>query len=461
MYDVYVRSAATPFIIYITNLTIDNPSGTYANYTALDITDTVNANTNYSINWTRNSSALPTGYTSFRNKWVNITNQSGSVSIDYIAWRWQNSESTGYNEAKFELWKYDGVNWTMLNDTPDTTNNILSLTDMDPASEYGILQNSTMPPGGGGGGGGGCTRDVILTISTDCSTNALVVNVSTAEGMPLAGRELWLSGGNLYGINLTTNEYGIATYTLPQAFLPVNYSVMFPRQGSYCSNEQQFTFLSCYPQCDSNNRCQEDEYCESGICKPVECICGYIQDHQCVPYECCSDSDCNETSRCLNNVCVLINYSIQIEDDNVSTGENFTLTVFEDGTPSEGTEVIVVYPNGTADTLTSDDNGRIILTAKDDGTYLFYIKKMPDVKTYAYAYTAGVYVPPEEKPPEGEGPLPEQPPVQKCCLFGVCYEFLWICWYWWAVLLVLAPLAYYLYRKYARGPGSGSGRGRS
>ncbi|MFH0737667.1 MAG: right-handed parallel beta-helix repeat-containing protein, partial [Candidatus Micrarchaeota archaeon] len=57
------------------------------------------------------------------------------------------AESASYNESLFELWKYNSSSsWTMLNDTPNTTSNTFSLTNMNPASTYGILeQNETCP----------------------------------------------------------------------------------------------------------------------------------------------------------------------------------------------------------------------------------------------------------------------------------------------------------------------------
>jgi|GEM_PF-4064566 len=138
--DFYITTDGTPRTVYLSNVTFDNPAGNYENYTILSIDDTVEANTAYRINWTQNSSALPTNYISFANKFVDITNISGSVSIDSISWSWLDSELSGYNESKFELWKYNSSGWSMLNNTPDTVNNRLSLTNMNPASTYGILQ---------------------------------------------------------------------------------------------------------------------------------------------------------------------------------------------------------------------------------------------------------------------------------------------------------------------------------
>jgi len=137
--DFYVATDAAARPVYLYNMTIDNPLGGFQNYTSLSIEDSIEANTAYSINWTANSSGLPTGRISFREKWVNITNRSGAVSIDSITWHWLDSELPGYDETEFELWRWNG-SWAMLNSTPNIAANELSLTNMNPASDYGILQ---------------------------------------------------------------------------------------------------------------------------------------------------------------------------------------------------------------------------------------------------------------------------------------------------------------------------------
>jgi len=140
--DFYVTTDATPRTIYLFNFTMDNPSGNFENYTSLSISDTVEANTAYSLNWTTNSSALPVDHISFRQKFVNITSETGTVSIDSVVWHWSNSELSGYSENIFDIWKYNSSGWSDLNATLDTAANTLTLTNMNPASDYGILQSN-------------------------------------------------------------------------------------------------------------------------------------------------------------------------------------------------------------------------------------------------------------------------------------------------------------------------------
>ena len=137
-YDYYIYPAASAVFINATNVSIDNPSGGYVNYTTLSFSDNAQVGEAYSIEWA--SIPSPSGRTSFRGKFVNITKELGTPIIDSITWSWKASELAGYNEKFFELWKHNASGWTMLSSSPNTTAHTFSLTNMNPASEYGILQ---------------------------------------------------------------------------------------------------------------------------------------------------------------------------------------------------------------------------------------------------------------------------------------------------------------------------------
>ncbi|MFH2101157.1 MAG: right-handed parallel beta-helix repeat-containing protein [Candidatus Micrarchaeota archaeon] len=138
--DLRVESAGSPRNLRIYNMSFDNPDGNWQNYTSLNITDTVEAGTAYTINWTANSSPLSAPMISFRSKYVEITATTGTVSIDSVVWHWLESELGGYSESQFALWKHNGSIWSSVNDTPDTSGNTLMLLDLNPASKYGIVQ---------------------------------------------------------------------------------------------------------------------------------------------------------------------------------------------------------------------------------------------------------------------------------------------------------------------------------
>ncbi|MFH1260468.1 MAG: right-handed parallel beta-helix repeat-containing protein [Candidatus Micrarchaeota archaeon] len=173
--DLELYGGTADVIIYLDNVVFDSASGTYVNYTNLSMSDTLPEDMmyggeRYTITHTTNSSTLPTDYSSFAQKFINITNTSRPVSIDSISWTWLESELTGYTEADFELWKYDASGWTLLNDTPDTTNNIITLSALVPSGEYAILLNDT------------ASDSTYPTISLEYPENT---TYSTNESLPL------------------------------------------------------------------------------------------------------------------------------------------------------------------------------------------------------------------------------------------------------------------------------------
>jgi parallel beta-helix repeat protein len=147
--DLRVNSSVATFnsSLNVGGLIFDSPLGLYQNYTNLSFNDTILSNTGFGMNWTANESALPPGKLSFAQKFVNITTLNGSISLDGISWSWLDSELTGYNESKFELWKYNSSGWANMNATLNVGANTLNLTNFVPGSDYGILeQNDTTPP---------------------------------------------------------------------------------------------------------------------------------------------------------------------------------------------------------------------------------------------------------------------------------------------------------------------------
>ncbi len=121
----------------LTDAVFDSPQGDYQNYTNLSLLQGEN-DTGFFINWTANESVPP--LPSFRQKFVNISSIALPVTIHSVVWSWLDSELPGYNESMFELWGYDQGGWHLLNDTPDIAGNTLSFTNLNPESDYGILQ---------------------------------------------------------------------------------------------------------------------------------------------------------------------------------------------------------------------------------------------------------------------------------------------------------------------------------
>lgn len=138
----YVRTNATnTTAISFAGFIVDNPAGNLQNYTNLSIGDYIEAGTAYSINWSDNSSGATAGLTPFRNKYVNISNATSGVSIDAIVWHWLDSETAGYNESKFQVWRYSG-SWSSAGAARNTTANTLTVTNHNPASIYAMFESN-------------------------------------------------------------------------------------------------------------------------------------------------------------------------------------------------------------------------------------------------------------------------------------------------------------------------------
>jgi parallel beta-helix repeat protein len=146
--DIRLVTFSPPLSFSASDLIIDNPSGNFQNYTNLSIADVLNGSSEgYTIDWSAQpATPLPPGKSSFAGKFVNITKLlvSPAVSIDSITWHWVDSEPGAFAEANFELWKLNASGWTLVNGTPDTAANTLSLTNHSIASVYAIL--APIPP---------------------------------------------------------------------------------------------------------------------------------------------------------------------------------------------------------------------------------------------------------------------------------------------------------------------------
>lgn len=120
----------------------DNPSGSMENFTTLSINDSIEAGEAYVIFWSENVSALPDNYTSFNNKFVNITPVSGSPSIESVVWSWDDSELGPHDESNLIIARFNGA-WSDMGATLDAGANTLSLSGLASFSQFGPLENVT------------------------------------------------------------------------------------------------------------------------------------------------------------------------------------------------------------------------------------------------------------------------------------------------------------------------------
>ncbi|MBD3209964.1 hypothetical protein GF318_01130, partial [Candidatus Micrarchaeota archaeon] len=140
-YDILVNeTSAFSHTVNLTSTIFDNPLGNLQNYTNISLNDSYTGPLLYTLSWSSNESTIPSSRFSFRDKYLDIENLSGTVSIDAVVWQWTDAEASGYLEKYLELWEHNGTGWTLLNNSPDTAANTLSQFNLNPASTYGLFQ---------------------------------------------------------------------------------------------------------------------------------------------------------------------------------------------------------------------------------------------------------------------------------------------------------------------------------
>ena len=142
--DFLTSAEAGDRVSMLSGLIFDRAAGDFVDYTNISITDVLENGSVYSIDHSANPGSAPTAnHVSFANKFVNIVNATPGLSIDSITWHWDDSELTSFNENNFELWKLNGSTWTLLNASPDTGANTLSMFDLDNFSTFGIFDSAS------------------------------------------------------------------------------------------------------------------------------------------------------------------------------------------------------------------------------------------------------------------------------------------------------------------------------
>ncbi|MBD3210059.1 hypothetical protein GF318_01635, partial [Candidatus Micrarchaeota archaeon] len=237
-YDILVNeTSAFSHTVNLTSTIFDNPLGNLQNYTNISLNDSYTGPLLYTLGWSANESALPGATESFEQKFVNITNLSGSASIDSIIWHWTDAEAASYIEDRLGLWKYNASGWAMLNNSPDTGANELSLSNVGPFSTFAILQNNGCPapiaspgtyvlPGNVQGApnfvSAGKTACILISTSDvvfDCNGSSITNNgtAGTTYGVR--------ADGGVENITLR-NCPGISQYTNGVSFVDVNDSFL-------------------------------------------------------------------------------------------------------------------------------------------------------------------------------------------------------------------------------------------
>ncbi len=255
----YVIPDASGFFINVTNISIDSPSGEYADYTSLSFTDIAQAGESYSIKWAGISS-LPQGRSSFHGKLVNISSLAGTPSIDSITWSWAASELTGNFP---ELWKYNNSGWELIGSSMDSSARSITLTSMNPASEYGIMQTGcpVITSGGSyrlGADAVGAPNDASPVAQYACVKIAASNVVFDCGGHTITDngtRLTWVSRGILLNGSLTNvtvkNCPGVSNYTYGFSVHQSN-SCLLQNNTAYDNQVGFHTYQSSYNVFNSN-----------------------------------------------------------------------------------------------------------------------------------------------------------------------------------------------------------------
>ncbi|MCP4646655.1 MAG: hypothetical protein GY852_02825 [bacterium] len=115
--------------------------------------------------------------------------------------------------------------------------------------------------------------------------------------------------------------------------------------------------------CEIDADCPDDEECSDGFCEKVECPCGIVQNHACIPYECCSDSDCESDQFCIDFECVVKELEIILIDGELIVGEEGLFQILN----NRGEEVPFADVFTNEEDTVADEHGYASLPFTPDG----------------------------------------------------------------------------------------------
>ncbi len=108
--------------------------------------------------------------------------------------------------------------------------------------------------------------------------------------------------------------------------------------GTGCSNGYECVACECVKEaeppeeeCEIDNDCPGNEYCDDGECMLVPCDCGEVKDHECIAHPCCSNDDCDAGLVCKDNKCVEAEAECTDCDEPIAEAENLIKDAKEKG----------------------------------------------------------------------------------------------------------------------------------
>jgi len=150
-----------------------------------------------------------------------------------------------------------------------------------------------------------------INVNVQVLCNGTTITVTDGSGAPVNSMIMVATATAIY-YQQETGDDGIAI--LPYGQVPCGSSdvevIVNPRDSRY-KLETIYIDFNCpadcqpvqEPQCRADSDCPATQQCTDGQCVPVQCGCGMVQNHQCVAYDCCSDSQCAANELCENHAC--------------------------------------------------------------------------------------------------------------------------------------------------------------
>jgi parallel beta-helix repeat protein len=263
-------------------------SSDYPNVTIIDVLE---ASTLYTIRQAASpSTSYPGGLTAVQDRVINITNITGSPTIDTLTIAWGTLEESRYSESTFDLWRYL-TSWVDLNATANTTSNTANYSSVVTQGAYGILGIYTYVEDEEG-------NDDECDSDSDCGECEECVG-GTCE-LPAGA---CLNDGDCTGGGETCESCSCIP---PECVNDGDCS----GEGETCIN-----YECVPPECTDDADCPTGYACENYECTPPECAedadCasmgeGYTcSNYVCIPPECVVNEDCPACYECTDYACAL------------------------------------------------------------------------------------------------------------------------------------------------------------
>jgi hypothetical protein len=145
-----------------------------------------------------------------------------------------------------------------------------------------------------------------VTFYGSCSGKSVVILVKNAKtGGLVEGVDLKILTPAKKTISAKTNKDG--SYELDSASTSTlgTYTAQASKAGYDAAKAATILVYCPKLECENDEGCKSNETCKNSKCIQIECACGYLENHVCMPYQCCADTDCPQGKQCINHACVL------------------------------------------------------------------------------------------------------------------------------------------------------------